>query len=140
MRLSKRIADLSELFEWQEQAGRQEKNRFHRATRNGAWLSAVSHCLNGTELTREEFRDNLCLRYGLMPQDIPATCDGCGKKFSIEHALSCPKGGLVIARHNDAAKEWGALGSRALVPSAITYEPKINSRTVQGERNGAGAR
>ena len=29
--------------------------------------------------------------------------------------------------------------ARALVPSAITYEPKINSRTVQGERTGAGA-
>ena len=43
-------------------------------------------------------------------------------------------------RHDAAAKDWGALGSRALVPSAITYEPKINSRTVQGERTGAGAR
>ena len=75
-----------------------------------------------------------------MPQDIPATCDGCGKKLSIEHALSCPKGSLVLERHDDAAKEWGALGSRALFPSAITYEPKINSRTVQGERTGAGAR
>ena len=74
-----------------------------------------------------------------MPQDIPATCDGCGKKFSIEHALSCPKGGLVLARHNEAAKEWGALGAWALVPSAITYKPKINSSTVQGERTGAGA-
>ena len=75
-----------------------------------------------------------------MPQGIPATCDGCGKKFLIEHALSCPKGGLVLARHDDSAKEWGALGARALVPSAISYEPKINSRTVQGERTGAGAR
>ena len=27
-----------------------------------------------------------------------------------------------------------------LVPSAIIYEPKISSRTVQGERTGAGAR
>ena len=53
----------------------------------------------------------------------------------IEHALSCPKGGLVMTWNDDAAKEWGALGARALVPSAITYEPKINSRTVQGERN-----
>ena len=97
---------------------------------NGAWLSDVPHRLNGTELSREEFRDHLRLRYGLMPQDIPATCDGCGKKFSIEHALSCPKGGLVLARNDDAAKEWGALGSRALVPSTITYEPKINGRTV----------
>ena len=75
-----------------------------------------------------------------MQQDIPATCNGCGKKFLIEHALSCPKGGLVLARHDDAAKEWGDLGDRSLVPSAITYEPKINSRTVQGERTGAGVR
>ena len=45
-----------------------------------------------------------------------------------------------MARHDDAAKEWGALGARALVPSAITYEPKINSRTVQGERTGARVR
>ena len=76
----------------------------------------------------------------MMPKDIHATCDGCGKKFLIEHALSCPKGGLVLAWHDDATKEWGALGSRALVPSAITYEPKINSRTVQGERTRARAR
>ena len=71
-----------------------------------------------------------------MPKDIPATCDGCGKKFSIEHATSCPKGGLVLERHDDATKEWGALGAWSLIPSAITYESKINSRTVQGERTG----
>ena len=76
----------------------------------------------------------------MMPQDIPATCDSCGKKFLIEHALSCPKGGLVLERHGDAAKEWGPLGARALVPITITSEPKINSRTVQGERTRAGAR
>ena len=74
-----------------------------------------------------------------MPQDTPPTCDGCGKRFSIEHALSFLKCGLVLARHDDAAKEWGDLGSRALTPSAISYEPKINSRTVHGERTRAGA-
>ena len=74
-----------------------------------------------------------------MPQDIPATCDGCGKRFLIENALSRPRGGLVLARYNDAAKELGALGAWALIPSRITYGPKINSRTVQGERTGAGA-
>ena len=74
----------------------------------------------------------------MMPQDIPATCDGCGNKFSIKHALSCPKGTLVLARHDDAAKEWGAIGSQVIVPSAITYEPKINSRTIQGGGGGGG--
>ena len=42
--------------------------------------------------------------------------------------------------HDDAAKECGVIGARALVPSNITYEPKINSRTVQGERTKAGER
>ena len=44
-----------------------------------------------------------------------------------------------MVRHDDAEKEWGALGARALVRSAIIYEPKIKSRTVQGERTGSGA-
>ena len=96
--------ELAEVFRWQEQAGDQERNHLYRATRNRTWLSAVPHRLNGTELSREEFQDNLRLRYGLIPQYIPATCDGCGKKFLIENALSFPKGGLVIARHNDTKK------------------------------------
>ena len=100
--------DLGEVARRNELAGGQERNRLHRETRNGAWLSAVTHRLNGTELSQEEFRDNICLRYGLMPQDIPATCDGCGKKFSIDHALSFPKGGLFLSRHYDAAKRVGS--------------------------------
>ena len=75
-----------------------------------------------------------------MSEDIPATCDGCCERFSIEHALSCPKGGLVLARHDYAAKEWVALGAWALVPSDITYEPKINSKTLKGGRTRARAR
>ena len=87
------------------------------------------------------------MRFG--PGPLPLHCPTINFRFvgdstrdkspGSKRALSCPKGGLVIAQHNDAAKEWDALGSRALVPSAITYKPKINSRTVQGERTGAGA-
>ena len=72
--------ELGEFFSRQELSGSQERNRLHRATMNGAWLSAVLHRLNGTELSWEEFRDILRLRYELIPQDIPATCDVCGKK------------------------------------------------------------
>ena len=80
--------ELGELTRRKELTDGQERNHLHRVTRNGAWLSALPHCLNVTELSREEFQDNLCLRYGLMLQDILATCDGCGKRFSIKHALS----------------------------------------------------
>ena len=75
-----------------------------------------------------------------MPQDIPATYNGFGKRLSIKHALSCPKGKCGLVWHDDAAKEWGVLGSRALVPFAITYKPKINSRILQGGSTGSGAR
>ena len=76
----------------------------------------------------------------MMPQDISAAYDGFRKRFLIEHILSFSKGGLVLARHDDTAKEWGALVFRALLPSAITNEPKTNSRTVQGDRTKAVAR
>ena len=41
--------------------------------------------------------------------------------------------------NDDAAKELVKLGSWALIANAISYKPKINSRTVQGERTGARA-
>ena len=132
--------DLAELDRRNEFAGGQERDQLHRSRSNGAWLSAVPHRLNNIELSWGEFWDNLRLRYGLMPQDNPVSCDSCGKKFSVEHAISCPNGDLVMEQHDDAAKEWGDLGFRALIPSALIYEPKSNSRTVQGEMNGAGVR
>ena len=43
-------------------------------------------------------------------------------------------GGLVLAQHGDAVKEWGALGSLDLNLSAISYEPQINIKAVKGSR------
>ena len=80
--------ELDELAIQKELTGGQERNRLYRVTRNGAWISAISYRINGTELSQEELRDNLCLSYGMMPQDIPATCDDWGKKFPIENFLS----------------------------------------------------
>ena len=69
-----------------------------------ACLKAIPHRLNGIGLSREKFQYNLLLQYGIVPLNLPADCDGCGKNFSVPHSLSCPKGGLVMAQHNDAAK------------------------------------
>ena len=79
--------EMSEMARLKELVGGQYRQRLHGETINGVWISAIPHRLNITELSREEFWDNLRLRYGLMPQDIPTTCDGCGKKFLIERAL-----------------------------------------------------
>ena len=61
------VVELGEVPAWKELAGVQERNRFHMAMSNRAWLSAVPHRLNGTKLSQEEFWDNLRLRYRLMP-------------------------------------------------------------------------
>ncbi len=47
-----------------------------------------------------DFRDALSLRYSWQPSGVPSSC-ACGKQFSVDHALSCPKGGFTITRHND---------------------------------------
>ena len=54
----------------------------------------------GFALHKGAFQDALALRYDWQPLRAPSTCD-CGKKFSVEHALSCPKGGFPSIRHNE---------------------------------------
>ena len=68
-------------------------NRLQRAIENGAWLTAIHHRLKGAKFSWEEYQENLLLRYGIVPLKLPTDCDGCGKKFLVPHALSCPKRG-----------------------------------------------
>jgi hypothetical protein len=81
--------------------------------------------VNGTELSAQEFRDSLLLRYARTPADLPTHCDGCAQKFSVRRALECKSGGLVISRHNEIRVELVDLASRAFTPSAVRDEPKI---------------
>ncbi len=83
--------------------------------------------VNGTELSAQEFRDAFLLRYGRSPGDLPSLCDGCGQKFSVQHALECKKGGNVILRHNEIRDELADLAAKAIIPSAIRNEPLIHS-------------
>ena len=46
----RKYVELAELARPKELAGGLERKRLQRATRNGAWLIAVTHHLNGTEL------------------------------------------------------------------------------------------
>jgi hypothetical protein len=101
--------------------------RLQRSRETGTWITATPDRLNGTELSAEEFRDSLRLRFGLMPSFLPPRCDGCNERFTVEHAMSCKKGGLVVQRHNDVAAEWHHLCAQALQPSAVSDEPLIHA-------------
>jgi hypothetical protein len=78
-------------------------------------------------VSAQEFRDAFLLCYGRSPGDLPSHCDGCGQKFSVQHALECKKGGNVILRHNEIRDELADLAAKAIIPSAIRNEPLIHS-------------
>jgi len=109
--------------------GEREARRLDRACQTGAWLTVLPTRLNGTELSAEEFRDNLRLRYGLQLDNIPQKCDGCGCRADVDHLLSCKVGGLVHARHDGTSEVWEHLGECAFAPGRVSHEPKIHSET-----------
>ena len=69
--------------------------RLKRMEGNGAWLTRLPNHFEGTELTGTEWHDNLAIRYGMRPVGLPQQCDGCRENFSVRHALTYKKGGLV---------------------------------------------
>jgi hypothetical protein len=46
---------------------------------------------SGNELSATELRDGLALRYAVPLQRMPETCDGCGARMDLQHALGCMK-------------------------------------------------
>jgi hypothetical protein len=87
-----------------------------RGKQTGQWLAVTPSTFNDTELSAQEFRDALFLSYGRSPGDLPSHCDGCGQKFTIQHALECKKGGKVILlRHNELRDEIGNLAANAFI-------------------------
>ena len=113
----------------EEEKGPSEKWRIKRSCHSGCWLACFPSWLNGTILSRNEFRDNCCLRMNWMPEHLPECCDGCGAKMTAEHALSCRVGGFVHIRHDIVADEFGYLGGCAFQPSRVIHEPVICSGT-----------
>ena len=72
------------------------------ATEKGAssWLTSLPIDEFGFALHKGAFHDALALRYGWQPARTPSNCT-CGTKFTIEHSLSCPRGGFPTIRHNE---------------------------------------
>ena len=118
--------------------GTRERWRLKRAMHTGIWLSCVPSRLNNTEVSQEEWDDNIRLKYNLKPTNMPELCDGCGCKLTVEHALACKRGGLVHLRHNDVADEFETLAGFAFSPSCVSHEPLIFSEMTRSRGNNAG--
>lgn len=63
-----------------------------------SWLNAIAIEEHGLPLNKQEFRDSLCLRYNLPLPNLPSYC-ACGEVLTVNHALSCKKGGSIAQRH-----------------------------------------
>ena len=64
------------------------------------WLTTQPIQEHGFTLHKRAFYDAIALRYSWKPLSTPSNC-ACGIAFSIEHSLSCPKGGFPSLRHNE---------------------------------------
>jgi hypothetical protein len=106
-----------------------------RGKSTGQWLSVLPSTVNGTELSAQEFRDSLHLRYARSPADLQEHCDGCSSKFTVRHAFECKNGGLIIGRHDEIRDELHYLATLAFKPSMVRDKPKINtSSPVEGAK------
>ena len=95
------------------------------------WLTVLPTSQDHFDLTAQEFRDALALRYRKPLLNVPSGCDGCGAPFSLDHALVCRKGGLIIQRHNEVRDAVGDLA--ALVWGQVVSEPVVRDASVDGD-------
>ena len=95
------------------------------------WLTVLPIGRDHFDLTAQEFRDALALRYRKPLQNVPPRCDGCGAPFSLDHALICKKGGLIIQRHNEVRDAIGDLA--ALVCGRVVSEPVVRDASENSE-------
>ena len=91
----------------------------------GSWLTVLHERRTDTLLSKEEMRNDLCLRYGMRPIYLPDRCNGCGQGFSVDHALKYNQGGLVCVRHNNVCNEAGQCDVLTCIKVHVSYEPHI---------------
>ncbi len=106
------------------------KRSMELAQEKGAsdWLTSLPIQEFGFALHKGAFQDALSLSYSWQPSGVPSTC-ACGKQLSVDHALSCPKGGFTITRHNEIRNLTANLLTE--IYSDVCVEPKL--QPISGE-------
>uniref|UniRef100_A0A0G4HE70 Uncharacterized protein n=1 Tax=Chromera velia CCMP2878 TaxID=1169474 RepID=A0A0G4HE70_9ALVE len=85
-------------------------------------------------LSPDEFRDAMIIRYQGRVGGEKSRYEGCGGRWSLQHALNCPIGGLPMLRHDEVNRTWASLAAEAYPAGAVhTKEPIIREEgEVQG--------
>ena len=91
-------------------------------------LTALPLEEHGFSLHKSAFIDALALRYGWVPSRSPTSC-ACGANFTVEHALSCPRGGFPSIRHNEIRDITANLLSE--VCNDVQVEPDLQELTTE---------
>ena len=105
-----------------------------------SWLTALPLKSMGYVLNKKEFRDSIHSRYEWNIPDIPKHC-ACGQNNSIDHALSCKKGGYIIMRHDALCKVEAKLMREAgckdvrLEPDCLDCDPENFSPRTNTQPN-----
>ena len=75
-----------------------DRNPIRRAMKGktSAWLNVVPLESCHFDLVPSQFRDGLAIPYQRQHSCLPTKCDGCNANFTLQHALDCKTGGLVI--------------------------------------------
>ena len=95
---------------------------------SSSWLTALPLEEHGFSLHKSAFIDALALRYGWVPSRSPTSC-ACGANFTVEHALSCPRGGFPSIRHNEIRDITANLLSE--VCNDVRVEPDLQELTTE---------
>ena len=64
-----------------------------------SWLTTFTLKEFGFRINKQQFHDNLCMRYDLSLSNVPRNCV-CGTVYSVNHSLTYKRGGFPIMRHN----------------------------------------
>ena len=97
-----------------------------------SWLSSLPIQEHGFTPHRGAFHDALAVHYSWTPKEIPVECT-CGKRFTIEHALSCARGIFSTLRHNEIRDLTTSMLSE--VYTNVSVQPslqELSGKTLSG--------
>ena len=104
-----------------------DTHRLHRGQTTGEWLWVASSTANSMEFGENEWREVICLIYGIEPKELPQNWDTHGAWLSIPHALYFKKGVLVTPHHSELQYGVAYLDRYGLMPIHVRDRTLINN-------------